>query len=592
MADETIEKSGFNIKLIMKYFRPYRKEFFVLGFLGIISAVANGLVPLIMGKFFDSLVIITSSTGANISSLPLWIILLIAWTGLQVIANVIDYVMANRRNYLAEKTYVDLLTNGISHLVSLPVSFFKDHKIGDIQDRMSRAAGHVDQLISDVLIDLGPQFLTLLIGIVIVSRFNPSLAGLLLIGMLLYIMTLLRVVPPVAILQKESRKAYGDAWSNAHDSLSHFELIKQSTAEKYSKEKLAWHYFFDVLPKSLRTTRVWVKINRSQRVIVVITQLVVFIFSINLIRGGQLSIGELIAVNAYAGMIFGPFASLGRNWLTIQNVSVSLERVDEYLSLETEEDTDQKKKKLHNITGAIKFEDVSFSYNEETPVVQHISFQVSAGQKIALVGESGVGKSTITQLLSGYYYPQKGKITIDGEDIRTLKRSSVRAHIGVVPQEVVLFNDSILNNIRYGSFDKTEEEVQRAATQAHANLFIEKFPEKYNQLVGERGVKLSVGEKQRIAIARAILRNPKILILDEPTSALDPRTERQITESLEKLMEGRTTFIIAHRLSTVRRADKIFVFDKGTIAEAGTHDELLAQNGVYKKLHDLHIGLS
>jgi ABC-type multidrug transport system fused ATPase/permease subunit len=593
MTEEILKPSGFNAKILLKYLKPYKKEFFVLGFLGIISAFANGLVPLVIGRFFDALLKLPTEPKDLPSFLPVWVALLIAWVGLQLIANVIDYVMSIRRNYLSEKSYANLLTQSFGHLISLPISFFKEHRIGDTQDRVSRAANDVDQMVSNVLIDLGPQFLTLLIGIFIVSSINISLAGLLMIGMLLYILTLIRVVPPVAVLQKESRKAYGDASSTTYEGLSHFELIKQTTTEQHSKEKVAWHYFSDVLPKALRATTVWVKINRSQRAIVVITQLVVFIFSVGLIRNGSLSIGELVAVNSYAGMIFGPFASVGRNWMAIQNVSVSLERIDEYLTLETEEEKDKNKKEINETSGQISFEDVSFSYKEDGPaVLNNISFTVLPGQVVALVGQSGVGKSTIVQLLSGYYAPSQGIVKIDNTDLGEIKRSSLRQHIAVVPQEVVLFNDSVLNNIRYGSFKATLEEVQEAAKEAHADTFIEQFPEKYDQLVGERGIKLSVGEKQRVAIARAILRNPKILILDEPTSALDPQTERNITDSLEKLMRGRTTFIIAHRLSTVRRADKIFVFDKGAIAEEGTHEELLAKNSLYRKLHDLHIGLS
>lgn len=593
MTEEILKPSGFNAKILLKYLKPYKKEFFVLGFLGIISAFANGLVPLVIGRFFDALLKLPAESKNPSTFLPVWAALLIAWVGLQLIANVIDYIMSIRRNYLSEKSYASLLTQAFGHLISLPISFFKEHRIGDTQDRVSRAANDMVQMVSNVLIDLGPQLLTLLIGIFIVSRINLSLAGLLIAGMLLYVLTLIRVVPPIAILQKESRKAYGDASSTTYEGLSHFELTKQSTAEQYSKEKVAWHYLSDVLPKALRTTTVWVKISRSQRAIVVITQLVVFIFSVGLIKSGSLSIGELVAVNSYAGMIFGPFASVGRNWMAIQNVSVSLERIDEYLTLETEEEKDKNKKEIEETSGKISFENVYFSYKEDGPaVLNNVSFAVLPGQVVALVGQSGVGKSTIVQLLSGYYAPSQGTVKVDNVDLEEIKRSSLRKHIAVVPQEVVLFNDSILNNIRYGSFKATLEEVKEAAKEAHADTFIEQFPEKYDQLVGERGIKLSVGEKQRIAIARAILRNPKILILDEPTSALDPQTERNITDSLEKLMQGRTTFIIAHRLSTVRRADTIFVFDKGAIAEEGTHGELLAKNGLYRKLHDLHIGLS
>jgi ABC-type multidrug transport system fused ATPase/permease subunit len=211
---------------------------------------------------------------------------------------------------------------------------------------------------------------------------------------------------------------------------------------------------------------------------------------------------------------------------------------------------------------------------------------------IAFVGETGAGKSTSAELISGYYFANSGTVTIDGHDIRSISLRELRSQIAIVPQEVVLFNASVLDNVRYGRPDATDEEVYEAVRKAHADAFIDKFPKKYEQEVGERGIKLSVGQKQRIAIARAILRNPRILILDEPTSALDAETERYITNSLEELMQGRTTFIIAHRLSTVRQADKILVLKDGSIAEQGTHDELVAkEGGVYRHLYELNTGV-
>jgi len=225
-------------------------------------------------------------------------------------------------------------------------------------------------------------------------------------------------------------------------------------------------------------------------------------------------------------------------------------------------------------------------------VLIEVSFHAAAGKSVALVGESGVGKSTLCDLCSGYFQPSKGKILIDGHNVRRLDLKFLRSQIAVVPQELLLFNDTIKANIRYGSFGASDAAVMSAAKKAHADDFIQKFPRKYSQLVGERGIKLSVGQKQRIAIARAILRNPRILILDEPTSALDAKSEAIIRESLVALMAGRTTFIIAHRLSTVRRADMILVLDKGRIVERGRHEELIQiPDGVYRKLYELQIGL-
>jgi len=306
-----------------------------------------------------------------------------------------------------------------------------------------------------------------------------------------------------------------------------------------------------------------------------------------------MSIGELIAVNGYAAMVFGPFMTLGNNWQTIQNGLVNLEETEKMLDQPPENYKPKDAVIIDKLKGGVEFKNVNFHYNKKDgDILKDINLKVNAGEKIALVGESGVGKSTLVELISAYYFAQKGKVLIDGVDIRKINLKFLRRGIAVVPQEVSLFNDTIEMNIKYGNLKASKKDLEKAVKDSYADEFINKFPKKYKQIVGERGVKLSVGQKQRVAIARAILRNPKILILDEPTSALDSIAEKYITESLKKLMEGRTTFIVAHRLSTVRDADRIVVFKEGRIVEIGDHDELMKiESGEYKKLYELHVGL-
>ena len=305
-----------------------------------------------------------------------------------------------------------------------------------------------------------------------------------------------------------------------------------------------------------------------------------------------MTLGELLAFNAYAAMIFGPFVTIARNWQTIQNGIINIQETEKILEMDTENYHPENAINL-DLRGDIELRNVNFYYDKEKPVLQDISFSVKAGEIIALVGESGVGKSTLIDLISAYHFPIDGEVLIDGHDIRRINLNQLRSQIAVVPQEVVLFNDTIRTNIKYGNFNSTDEEMMVASKKAHALDFIERFPDKWEQIVGERGVKLSVGQKQRVAIARAILRNPKILILDEPTSALDAGSEKIITQSLEELMAGKTTFIIAHRLSTVRKADKIIVFKEGRIIESGKHADLIHMDGgEYKRLYDLQIGLT
>ncbi|MBI3638338.1 ABC transporter ATP-binding protein [Candidatus Wolfebacteria bacterium] len=338
---------------------------------------------------------------------------------------------------------------------------------------------------------------------------------------------------------------------------------------------------------------VWQGLDFYQKTIVTLTQLIVFIVSILLIHRGVMTLGQLVMFNGYAAMLFGPFVSLGRNWRYVQAGVVSVQEAEKILSFPKENYSPQNAVILSDIKGEIIFENVVFSYQgkrgnkKQVNVLDGLSFRVNPGEIVALVGESGVGKSTLVDLISGYYFPTSGKVLIDGRDVKKLDLNFLRSRIGVMPQEVVLFNDTIKKNIAYGKFSASERKIKEAAKKSDAEEFIESFPKKYDQIVGERGVKLSVGQKQRVALARVILRDPKIIILDEPTSALDAKAEKFIEKSLKEVMKSRTTFIIAHRLRTVRRADKILVLKDGKIAEEGRHEELIKiPNGVYRELYE------
>lgn len=579
-------------KIIFSYLANYRSEIATLSLLGIFSALANGSVPFLVGKFLDSLISYDKVFFIFGYFLPLWAGLLILWAIVQFIANSADFVIARLSSKIGTLIHTDYISEASALLLTLPVSFHKEEKTGEIWDRVNRASNSLSNLSESVIINLTPQILSVFIGIIIAFSINALLASILLLGIIIYLLALAWVVPPIALLQKDGHKAWNEAYGVAWDAVSNYQTIKHSTAEEHEKKKIKEKFYGEVFLAWYKVEKIWANIRAFQRFVILFTQLAIFIVSAGLVAKGALSIGSLISLNGYAAMVFGPFVSLGNQWATIQNGIVSVTRAEEILTLPSE-NKDRGKKITTPLSGQVTFKNVSFHYQKnEKDVLSGLNLDISPGKVVALVGQSGVGKSTVIQLISGYYLPTKGDILVDGYNTKEVDLYDLRRHIAVVPQEVVLFNDSVLNNIRYGSFNATLEEVKEAAKEAHADIFIEQFPEKYNQLVGERGIKLSVGEKQRIAIARAILRNPKILILDEPTSALDPQTERNITDSLEKLMRGRTTFIIAHRLSTVRRADTIFVFDKGAIVEEGTHEELLAKNGLYRKLHDLHIGLS
>lgn len=577
------------IKVLLKYISQYRREIIVLSVMGILSAIGNGIVPYIVGRFFD---VITSHETVSVFSfiIPIYLFLLTIWAIIQLITYILDWKI----NILSEKfsntIWLDYLAKGFGYLLLLPVSFHKTNKVGEISSKINAAASALETIAGRIVIDLSPQILSIIIAFSIAFYLKPILALFLLLGIIIYVFIFSTKIQNTSKYQKEYWDVLNFVFGESFGVVENTLAIKQASAEDYERERLSVK-MKSAIPLWMKLTNVWGSLTLYQRMTILSTQIIIFLLSIYYIQQGSMTIGELIAFNTYSAMVFGPFIVIARNWQTIQNGIVNIQTTEKILELETEPYEIKDSVKL-NLKGDIELRNVNFQYESGKQVLENISFNAKAGQVIALVGESGVGKSTLIDLISGYHFPSKGEVIIDGNDIKKVNLKTLRQQIAVVPQEVVLFNDTILMNIKYGNFNATDEQVKNAAKKAHALDFIEKFPNKWEQVVGERGVKLSVGQKQRVAIARAMLRNPRILILDEPTSALDAGSERIITESLDELMQGKTTFIIAHRLSTVRKADQILVFKEGKITESGTHQELLLiKDGEYKRLYELQIGL-
>lgn len=577
------------LKVLGKYIGQYKKEIITLSVMGIFSAIGNGIIPYIAGRFFDS---ITSAETVDIlmSTVPLYVAVLVLWSVIQLVTYTLDW----RINILSEKfsntIWLDYLSNGFGYLLLLPVAFHKTNKIGEISNKINVAANMLETIAGRIVIDLSPQILSIVIAFCIAFAMKPLLAFVLLAGVVTYILIFSTKMQHTATYQKEYWDVMNFVFGDSYDVVGNTIAIKQATAEDYERNRLSVK-MKSAVPLWMRLTKLWGGLTLYQRMTILVTQIIIFILSVAYIHQGTMTLGELLAFNAYAAMIFGPFTTIGRNWQTIQNGIVNIQTTEKILQVPTESYEVEGSFKLA-LTGDITFKNVYFQYEEGKQVLEDISFNIKGGQVVALVGESGVGKSTLIDLISAYHFPTKGEIFIDGHDIRNLNLKNLRGQIAVVPQEVVLFNDSIKMNVQYGNFSATDEEIREAAIKAHALDFIEKFPQKWDQVVGERGVKLSVGQKQRVAIARAMLRNPRILILDEPTSALDAGSEKIITTSFDELMKGKTTFIIAHRLSTVRKADKILVFKEGKIIESGTHAQLLQiEGGEYRRLYELQIGL-
>ncbi len=578
------------LKVIIKYITEFKVQLIVLIVLGILSAIGNATVPYIAGRFFDS---INSDTVIDLfgNQLPAYAVLLIIWAIIQAITYTIDWRNEIMSQYLSNKIWLNYLSRGFSYVLNLPISFHKKNKMGEIGETINIAANSLETIVGRHVIDIAPQLLSIIIALIIAMYINIKLAFILVSALIIYIFVLSLKIRPVAEYHKEYRKNVRELFGDAYDSILNTHAIKQSSAEEYERDKLQNKSALSI-PLWMRLSKVWSTLSLYQKIIILITQISIFIISIINIRNGIMTLGELLSFNAYTAMIFGPFMSIARDWQSIQGGIINIQKTENILGIPAENYAPKDAPNI-SITGQMEFKNVNYSYESDKPVLQNINFKVNAGEVIALVGESGVGKSTLVDLISGYHFPVSGEVLIEGYDIRKINLRKLRESIAIVPQEVVLFNDTIKKNIKYGNFNSTDEEMEIASKKAHAYDFIMKFPSKWEQMVGERGVKLSVGQKQRVAIARAILRNPKILILDEPTSALDAGSEKIISDSLDELMKGKTTFIIAHRLSTVRKADKILVFKEGKIIESGKHDELLKiEGGEYRRLYELQIGLT
>jgi ABC-type multidrug transport system fused ATPase/permease subunit len=604
------------IALFKRYLILFRRQMLIVSVFSAIAAVASGVVPYIMGKFFDQITkqnLFTLPFTPSIA-IPLYAALLILWAALQLLSSFSNWRINNYSTELGYRARFEYSSDVYKHLIELPMSFHKTNKLGEVSSKINRASGSIETIFGTIIITLAPQFISILIAAIIILHINWPLGLFLLGGILFYVIIALHKV----LGQENSRSQAYDTWNEsygyAEDVVQNVIAVKQATAEGYEQAAIEDRFKNKLFLAWMNLDSLWNTLFYYQSVIIIICQIVIFAVSIYLIHVGSITIGDLIAFNAYSAMMFGPFVTLMNNWQQIQNGILNIGKLDEILMLAPEiyepmSQTLPKNTKdmpeATNITGDVEFDHVGFGYEAKRPILHDITFKVKHGEIVALVGESGVGKSTLVDLISAFHFPTSGRVLIDGLDVRTLSLSTLRSSIAVVPQEVVLFNDTIKTNIKYGNFDASDAQLEEATREAYAYDFIDKFPQRWDQLVGERGVKLSVGQKQRVSIARAILRNPKILILDEPTSALDAGSEHIITESLEKLMRGKTTFIIAHRLSTVRKAHKIIVLKNGRIVETGTHEELIKRtphqknlenttgegSGEYRRLYELQIGL-
>jgi len=484
-----------------------------------------------------------------------------------------------------ERVLFDIQLRLFKHIEGLSYKFFQSQQTGYLTSRIQSDTSAVHGLLADTVINFCKDVLTFMVGLTIIFIIHWKLALSSIIVLPFFILSLASFSEKLRILSKETREKYAIVSKILQESLAGIYLIQSFIREKYQARKI-FRSLKNSLKINIKSGIIALLAGNLTSLIGSIGPLIVLWYGGSEIIRGNLTIGQLFAFNSFLAYLFGPTQRLVNLNFSIQQSLGAIERIFELFDMEPEIKETPEAQELNTIKGQIIFDAVSFSYNGHDDALKDISLAIEPGEVVAIVGYSGAGKSTLINLIPRFYDPQFGSVMIDGIDIRCLKLKSLRGTIGIVAQDTFLFSGTVKDNIRFGNPRATEDEVVAAARAANVHEFIITLPQSYDTEVGERGVKLSGGEKQRISIARTILKNPKILILDEATSSVDSQSENLIQQALSLLMKGRTTMIIAHRLSTVLDADRIVVLNRGRIVAEGKHHELYPKGGVYKQLFD------
>lgn len=467
------------------------------------------------------------------------------------------------------------------HLHALSLRFHLERKTGGLTRVIERGTRGVEQLLSFVVFNIAPTILELLmVTTILLVMFHWGFAAITIGTIFLYGWVTIALTKWRVEIRRKMNDSDTEANTKAVDSLLNFETVKYFNNERH--EALRYDNAMDRYANAAERSTVSLSVlNTAQAAIIAVGLTGVMVLAAYEIAAGRMTVGGLVLVNGFLVQLYVPLNLLGTVYREIMQALIDMEKMFSVLNVPPEIKDKPGAPDLNVSGGAVKFDNVVFAYDPQRTILRGISFDVPAGKTVAIVGPSGAGKSTISRILYRFYDITSGSVTIDGQDIRDVTQDSLRSAIGIVPQDTVLFNDTIRYNIRYGRIGASDAEIENAARMAQIEPFIRRLPEGFEAMVGERGLKLSGGEKQRVAIARTLLKNPPILMLDEATSALDTHTEREIQSALKEISRNRTTLVIAHRLSTVVDADEILVLDNGTIVERGRHDDLLARGGAY-----------
>ena len=567
-----------NYMRLLAYIKPYTRRLALAVVCIIMAAGANLYLPWIIKDMIDDVLMSKDMVMLNLIAAG---ILVVMFT-----RGVFYYGQSYLVSYVGQRVIIDVRSVLFRKFQRMPLSYYDKQQTGTVMSYITNDVAVMQSAIVDNLIELVTES-SILIG---------SLAMMIYLDWKLSLLTLM-TIPLVGFamkifgrkLKRSStviQERVAEITSLLQESISAIRVVKSFVQESYEIKRFEeqnWRNF----QADMKNVKLSSLLTPTVEFLAAIAVTFIVWFGGYEVVNEVITAGELVAFLTYAVNLANPVKRLSRVYAAIQKAMAAAERVFDIMDLDEKITDVPGAKPLPPIKGKVEFKDITFSYKEGQPALQHISLKAEPGQMIALVGPSGSGKSTIANLIPRFYDVDSGVITIDDHDIRQVTADSLREQIGLVPQETMLFSTSVMENIRYGRLEATDEEVIEAAKAANAEEFIKELPEGYDTKLGERGLNLSGGQRQRLAIARAILKNPRVLILDEATSALDTESEKIVQDALDNLMVGRTSFVIAHRLSTIFNADQIFVVENGHLREHGTHEELLAAGGLYSNLYNI-----
>ena len=575
--EEVIRRSKSEITFkLLEYLKPYKLKSFIVILLMILVMISGIVNPLLLEIAIDNYVVNKNVNGLIIIGVALIVLNLLAWILSKIrwtmITSITNNILVNIRHEL------------YSHIQYLSFDFFDGRPVGKILSRVVSDVNALKNLFSQSIQSLIPQLLNLLCVAIImfIMNFKLALASVTLLPLLGIAMFC------IEIYSRRKWEVYRNKRSNLNG-FTHEDFSGIKIVQGFAKEEGTEKSFKSMVKELSDSFTKAVMLNDFFWPLVELSwgagTLVVFAVGYKLVMNNEIKIGTLIAFSMYVGMFWRPIMNLSSFYNTLITNFSAADRIFDILDKKPIIKNSENAKKIGKIKGVVEFKDVSFSYDESTKVLKNVNFKVNKGEKIALVGATGAGKTTIVSLLSRFYDPTSGEVLVDGKDIKNVELESLRSQMGIMLQDTFLFSTTIMENIRYGRLDATDEEVINAAKAVNAHDFIMKLEDGYNTEVNERGTRLSLGQRQLVSFARALLANPRILILDEATSNIDTETEKLVQEGIEKLLHGRTSFVVAHRLSTIRDCDKIMVINDGQIEEIGSHSELLKNKGSYYDLY-------